>query len=202
MSRPSDREAFERWMLDVRKCVVGSADPYPAGIERDAWQAWQAGAANARAAKLDASGDPVEREAQAMFERTTEGWRNVTAWADLHDDTREIYRDRVRRTHPPVESAPGFYLASFKRRSIDGMVTWWAPGSCGYTTDLNTAGVYCDEANANEYTVPVPVAFIDSLRVRRVIDPGDTGNEAFHSAAHLRDALLAAAPAAAQENAP
>jgi hypothetical protein len=50
----ADRAAFERWMIDVRQCVVGSSDPYPAGIERDAWQAWQAGAANARTALLAA----------------------------------------------------------------------------------------------------------------------------------------------------
>lgn len=38
------REAFEKWMVNVRKCIVGSSDPYPAGLEQDAWQAWIAGA--------------------------------------------------------------------------------------------------------------------------------------------------------------
>lgn len=37
------RKAFEIWMLNVKKCIVGSKDPYPAGIEREAWKAWEAG---------------------------------------------------------------------------------------------------------------------------------------------------------------
>lgn len=36
------RTAFEAWMCDVAKVIVGSADPYPAGIERDYWRVWQA----------------------------------------------------------------------------------------------------------------------------------------------------------------
>lgn len=45
-STPPDalRAQFERWMLNEKKCVVGSADPYPAGIEREMWEAWQAAA--------------------------------------------------------------------------------------------------------------------------------------------------------------
>lgn len=36
------RKAFEDWMLNVAKIVVGSTDPYPAGLERDHWECWQA----------------------------------------------------------------------------------------------------------------------------------------------------------------
>ena len=36
------RADFERWMVEDYKCVVGSSDPYPAGIERDMWKCWQA----------------------------------------------------------------------------------------------------------------------------------------------------------------
>lgn len=39
----SSRKAFEIWMLNVKKCIVGSKDPYPAGIEREAWETWEAG---------------------------------------------------------------------------------------------------------------------------------------------------------------
>lgn len=35
------REAFEDYMLNDVKCVVGSRDPYPAGIEREQWKTWK-----------------------------------------------------------------------------------------------------------------------------------------------------------------
>lgn len=34
--------AFEKWMVDVAKIIVGSTDPYPAGLERDYRQVWLA----------------------------------------------------------------------------------------------------------------------------------------------------------------
>jgi hypothetical protein len=40
------REQFEAWMTDVAKIVVGSSDPYPAGLERDYWRVWQAALAS------------------------------------------------------------------------------------------------------------------------------------------------------------
>jgi hypothetical protein len=42
------RQAFEAWMRDVAKVVVGSADPYLAELERDYWWVWQAAAAAER----------------------------------------------------------------------------------------------------------------------------------------------------------
>src|SRR5258708_1127815 len=36
------RAAFERWMIDTAKIIIGSQDPYPAGLERDFWRVWQA----------------------------------------------------------------------------------------------------------------------------------------------------------------
>lgn len=57
----SGRASFERWMVEEKKCVVGSSDPYPASIERDAWEAWQASRAaltgehSARIAQLEAA---------------------------------------------------------------------------------------------------------------------------------------------------
>ena len=38
----TSREEFEVWMRDYAKIVVGSGDPYPAGLERDYWRVWQA----------------------------------------------------------------------------------------------------------------------------------------------------------------
>lgn len=37
-----ERDAFERWMTDEAKCIVGSTDPYTAGLERQYWSLWQA----------------------------------------------------------------------------------------------------------------------------------------------------------------
>ncbi|EMN6794999.1 ead/Ea22-like family protein [Escherichia coli] len=36
------RADFERWMVEDEKCIVGSSDPYPAGIESRNWRAWNA----------------------------------------------------------------------------------------------------------------------------------------------------------------
>ncbi|HHA2835987.1 TPA: hypothetical protein ACOFCN_000307 [Stenotrophomonas maltophilia] len=38
----AERARFEKWMTDVAKIIVGSSDPYPAGLERDYWRVWQA----------------------------------------------------------------------------------------------------------------------------------------------------------------
>lgn len=38
----AERVRFEKWMTDVAKIIVGSSDPYPAGLERDYWRVWQA----------------------------------------------------------------------------------------------------------------------------------------------------------------
>ena len=34
------RPAFERWMIEEAKIVIGSSDPYPARLERDYWKVW------------------------------------------------------------------------------------------------------------------------------------------------------------------
>ncbi|HEY0862137.1 MAG TPA: hypothetical protein VGE19_14655 [Pseudoxanthomonas sp.] len=85
----------------------------------------------------------------------------------------------------------GYYLACFKHKSACG-VLWWMPGNCGYTPDLEQAGVYFELKpgyHDSEHTVPVPVSFINRLRVRRTVDPGDSLNQMFWSAAKLREAL-------------
>lgn len=41
-----NREAFERWMTEEYKSVIGSLDPYPSGIERDMWRCWKAAVAS------------------------------------------------------------------------------------------------------------------------------------------------------------
>lgn len=49
------RADFERWMVDDEKCIVGSSDPYPSGIESRNWRAWNA----CRAAMLQGA-EPVQ----------------------------------------------------------------------------------------------------------------------------------------------
>jgi hypothetical protein len=41
----------------------------------------------------------LDEKAKALFESTAKayGWKNVTPWEELHDSTREFYRDWVRR---------------------------------------------------------------------------------------------------------
>ncbi len=50
------RADFERWMVEDEKCIVGSSDPYPAGIESRNWRAWNA----CRAAMLHGA-EPVSQ---------------------------------------------------------------------------------------------------------------------------------------------
>lgn len=44
---------FERWMIEDYKCIIGSSDPYPSGIERDMRKCWNA-ATNAKTIELHA----------------------------------------------------------------------------------------------------------------------------------------------------
>lgn len=98
-----------------------------------------------------------------------------------------------------LEQAERYYIASYKRKSLDGCVTWWGPNHAGYTTDLTTAGTYSKE-DADEIcsgytaacTVAVPASLIETLRARRSVDPGDSLNEAFWNADKLRAAINSA----------
>jgi hypothetical protein len=97
-----------------------------------------------------------------------------------------------------AEVADGYYIATFKHGTCGGHVTWWGPNDCGYTPDIDSAGIY--PANKvkpgyhdNEYTVPIPVALVNRFRVRRMLDVGDTMNAPLQSAKALRE-WLAAAP--------
>lgn len=106
-------------------------------------------------------------------------------------------RELLARVHttpqPSVDAVrEGYYLASFKRSHDRGYVTWWMADNAGYTSDLNQAGIYTELTpgyHDSEYTVPVPVSFIDRLRVRRMVDVGDSDNRALWTANDLRAAL-------------
>lgn len=92
-------------------------------------------------------------------------------------------------TQAPVE---GYYLATFKHGGR-GYMLWWGPDNRGYTPDLEQAGIYTSITpgyHDNEETVPVPVALVNGLRLRRMLDVGDTDNDTFLTAKALRAALL------------
>jgi hypothetical protein len=96
------------------------------------------------------------------------------------------------------ESEPLYYLASFQHGRWGGCVIWWKPNNCGYTNDLEQAGIYTQsqiDAHRSYYdngdTVPVPVSFVlNKCRIRRMVDAGDSANRTFHSAEKLRAALI------------
>jgi hypothetical protein len=48
-NRCSQREQFEKWMIEKAKIIIGSNDPYPKGLERDYWKVWQASSKVAQA---------------------------------------------------------------------------------------------------------------------------------------------------------
>lgn len=54
------RKEFERWMVEEKKCIVGSSDPYPRGMEEDSWLAWKAAWNACRAAMLQGA-EPVSQ---------------------------------------------------------------------------------------------------------------------------------------------
>ncbi len=101
--------------------------------------------------------------------------------------------ERIRRTAPTPASVPdGFYLASFKHKDRGDAMMWWGPDNAGYTTDIEQAGIYTEIApgyHDSDHTVPVPVSFLDGCRIRRTLDPDDSKNRAFWSAADLRAAI-------------
>lgn len=85
----AERAEFEHWMIHVAKFVVGSNDPYPAGIERDWWRVWQA----SRAAMQTA--EPV---APPVTPKHIEEISDLLLWPVTEDDARAA-RDMLQSMH-------------------------------------------------------------------------------------------------------
>lgn len=94
----------------------------------------------------------------------------------------------VRFIHSEKKPRAGFYVATF-RHPWQGHVLWWGPNNAGYTPDLEQAGIYTEGDFGED--IRVPVEFVDKLRVRRVVDPGDSLNTCFWDAERLRAAIAA-----------
>lgn len=69
------RADFERWMVEDEKCIVGSSDPYPAGIESRNWRAWNA----CRAAILQGA-EPVSNRDEFPLDYL-QGQKDGLEWA-------------------------------------------------------------------------------------------------------------------------
>jgi hypothetical protein len=112
----------------------------------------------------------------------------------LSDRIRAIPDELALSTATPAGESKGYYIATFKQRAHNGEILWWGPDNRGYTPDLKRAGIYATPSpgyHDNEHTVPVPVSFVEGLRVRHIVDPGDEMNGCMWSAEKLRQALAA-----------
>lgn len=82
MSEQQMREQFEEAMRDELKVIVGSADPYPAGLERDYWRVWQA-AWNRRSPSPGGQTEAASSEWGAIAEQTVPMRKAEHVLADL-----------------------------------------------------------------------------------------------------------------------
>lgn len=86
LTRPSEksleRVAFEKWMIEQAKCVVGSIDPYAETLERNYWQCWQAAREDGlkRAAEIAEEGKQRNRNAAHEATDDRERMRFVGLW--------------------------------------------------------------------------------------------------------------------------
>lgn len=61
------KAAFEKHMLEVEKIIIGSSDPYPAGLEKTYWRIWQA--------SREAIAIPSSSDSEYWFEGTFQHMR-------------------------------------------------------------------------------------------------------------------------------
>lgn len=78
-----------------------------------------------------------------------------------------------RAENPEAPAEPGQWLIRNTSHNPDGMVNWWGPDRCGYTTTLAHAGRYSEEdakhqARSRETDVAVPLERALALQVRGV----------------------------------
>jgi hypothetical protein len=41
--------------------------------------------------------DEIEKRAKALFEKNAKGWNGAPPWEELHEDTRELWRNELRK---------------------------------------------------------------------------------------------------------
>lgn len=141
----AERARFEKWMTDVAKIIVGSSDPYPAGLERDYWRVWQA-ALSAR--------QPVVVDLPESLHDRVEALREVAA--------RQPAGEPVCFIHP--RDAERLRTKELSLRQVD---TYWSGisdsipvylGRHAQDVDLGQFRPFIVEARNNAY------AFIETMR--------------------------------------
>ena len=110
------RKQFEQAMHDVFKTVVGSNDPYPAGLERDYWKVWQA-AWNRRAEAVpEVSEDKIDAVSKALRkawqlgqtywqQADSESWKQNAKAGDTQDKFMELIEETRAMLAPEVKHA-------------------------------------------------------------------------------------------------
>lgn len=197
---PKEYRSFGCFMIT---CECGANGPSaPAGLDYDEEIAWKREAWNRRTPPQAAQGDDSEI-GELIFRINEFGLHNELTNDDLRNNIRPILEDcrgillRLGQepTPPRAEVSEGYYLARFPDSSR-GYMVWWKADDCGYTNDLDAAGIYTTLTpgyHDSENTVPVPVAFARSLKARKIVDIGDTGNGCAWSPTTLRAGIIAAA---------
>lgn len=106
------REDFEAWMTDVAKIIVGSSDPYPAGLEQSYWLVWQAALQAARQPVEFERAIPTNRRESAVKLLLELGfaWNNQR-WEDRRQPVGEVVAYRLvtgdpKRKWMAVQGAP------------------------------------------------------------------------------------------------
>jgi hypothetical protein len=68
-----------------------------------------------------------------------------------------------------------YYLLAIDKTKNSPFLVWWGPNDCGYTQNIERAGIYTEEQIKrdpnyydNDECVPVPVEEIDKLKTARM----------------------------------
>lgn len=88
-----------------------------------------------------------------------------------------------------------YYLLSLKWSKHNYQYSWWGPNNSGYTTDIQTAGIYTEEEinnnksyYSNTSTMPIPVELVEKAKKIVAVPSLDCNFELFGISEHLKTA--------------